>query len=189
MQWFSSKNFSFFTQFKHFHLNLHYNNAKHEKSRRLTSSQTQKTINLHEKSEEFNVISGKTHHRQEQEQHAAPVERHGWVEGIDNVETHFVEMKEDFFTVFITNFRQTYTVQGTLTKSERPSADSRSCGIAGIARTRKPVFQNLAKRNKWLREAANKNSYERNKKKQINISYNKRGYWKAIKSENIDKKL
>ena len=170
-----------YCNFFYFHLNLHHNNAKHENSHKITSFQTQKTINVHEKSEEFNVISGKTHHRQEQKQHEAPVERHGWVERIDTVEIQFVVMKTDLFKVFVTNFEQTYSRQEILTKSECPSADFRSCGTT---RTRKPVFQNLAKRNKSLREAANKSNYERNKKKQVNKYCSKKGYWKVIRSQN-----
>jgi hypothetical protein len=149
------------------------NGPKHEKTRKNTSTQTSKTVNLHEKSEETNITSGKTHHRQEQQEHAAPVDRHCREEGTDTVEIHFTGTKQSFFEDFLRTFEITYAREVTLTRSEAPGADSRTCGIT---RTRKPVFQNLAKRNKWLREAANKNNYERNKKKQINRSCDKRSY-------------
>ena len=174
-----------YCNFFYFHLNLHKNNTKHENSHKITSFRTQKTINVHEKSEELDVISEKTHHRQEQKQREAPVEQHGWGERSGTVETRLVAMKTNFFKDFITNFHKTYSRTEILTKSECPSADSRSCATT---RTRKPVFQNLAKRNKSLREAANKNNYERNKKKQINRYCSKRGYWKIIRSENINEK-
>ena len=93
-------------------------------------------------------------------------------------------MKKDLFTDFVTNFRRTYSTEEILLKSGRPSADSRTCGIA---RTREQVFQNLAKRTKWLREAANRNNYERNRKKQRNKSCDKRSYWEANWSEKTNK--
>ena len=57
--------------------------------------------------------------------------------------------EKDFFHEFITHFYKTYSKVEKLTKSEDSTADSRSCATT---RTRKPVFQNLAKYNKSLRK-------------------------------------
>ena len=48
----------------------------------------------------------KTHHREQQEQHAAPVEAHGGVEGTDNVEIHFVGDEGRLFHTF---YHELYT--------------------------------------------------------------------------------
>ena len=155
------------------HLNSSHSNTKHEKSRKNTPTQTPKTTNLHEKSEEINIKSEKTYHRQEQQEDAAPVDRHRPEEDTDTVEINFTGTKQRFFEVFLRTFEDTYSQGVTLTRSEAPGADSRT---DGITRTRKPVFQNLAKRKKWSREAANGNNFERNRKNQPNRFGNKRGY-------------
>ena len=156
-----------------FYLNSRHSNTKHEETRKNTSTQTPKTINLHEKSEEINITSGKTYHRQEQQEHAAPVDRHRREEGNDSAKIHFTNTEHSFFGDFSRTFEITYSREVTLTRSEAPIADSRTCGIT---RTRKPVLQNLAKRRKRSREAANGNNFERNRKNQLNRSGNKRNY-------------
>ena len=163
----------FGTGYCKFYLNSRHSNTKHEKSCKNTSTQTPKTINSHKKFEEIDVKSEETYHRQEQQEDAAPVDRHCRIEGTDTVEIHFTGTKQSFFEDFSRTFENTYSREVTLTRSEAPGADSRTCGIT---RTRKPVFQNLAKRKKWSREAANENNFERNRKYQLNRSGNKRGY-------------
>ena len=163
----------FGTGYCKFYSNSPHSNIKHKKSHENTSTQTPKTTNLHKKFEEINIKSEKTYHRQEQQEDAAPVDRHCRVEGTNTVEIHFTGTKQSFFEDFSRTFENTYSREVTLTRSEAPDADSRTCGIT---RTRKPVFQNLAKRKKWSREAANGNNFERNRKNQQNRSGNKRGY-------------
>ena len=156
-----------------FCLNSCHSSTKHEQTRKNTSTQTLRTTNFYEKGEEKRVKSGKTYHRQQQEEDAAPVDRHCREEGTDAVKIHFTGTKQSFFKDFSRAFEVTYSREVTLTRSEAPIADSRTCGIT---RTRKPVFQNLAKRKKWSREAANGNNFERNRKNQLNRPGNKRGY-------------
>ena len=156
-----------------FYLNSRHSNAKHEKIRKNTSTQTPKITSFYEKSEEKHVQSGKTYHRQEQKEDAAPVDRHCREEGTDTVKIHFTGTKQSFFEDFSRAFEVTYSREVTLTRSEAPIADSRTCGIT---RTRKPVLQNLAKRKKRSREATNGNNFKRNRKNQLNRSGNKRNY-------------
>ena len=139
---------------------------------------------MQDKSEEFDVISVKILPSEEGDTARDPTEATLWTEKVRRLEQKLTQLtlmgssldwdgEREFFREFLTHFFNTYKTVEKLTKSEDSTADSRSCATT---RTRKPVFQNLAKRNKSLREAANKNNYERNKKKQINRYCNKRGY-------------
>ena len=72
-----------YCNFFYFYLNLHHNSAKHGNPHKITPLQTQKSNSVHEKSEEFDVISAKILPSEEGDTARDPTEATLWVERVD----------------------------------------------------------------------------------------------------------